>query len=166
MPSTENKKFHTTGPCVTYYGQTQTVRFFHSCLYRGSHDPDITGWGLSPRGAGFLFGADITKVFAHHNNIDLIARAHQLAMEGFKLMFDNTIVTVWSAPNYCYRCGNVAAVLELDEHLGQEYKVFQHAPSVSICISSCVEFVAEARGAVGRQVDTSKKTTGRLLLVV
>lgn len=66
--------------------------------------PDISGWGLSPRGAGFLFGADITKAFAHHNAIDLIARAHQLAMEGYKLMFDRKIVTVWSAPNYCYRC--------------------------------------------------------------
>jgi hypothetical protein len=64
---------------------------------------DISGWGLSPRGAGFLFGADITKTFAHNNAIDLIARAHQLAMEGYKLMFDQTIVTVWSAPNYCYR---------------------------------------------------------------
>ena len=29
------------------------------------------------------------------------------------------------------RCGNVASILELDEHLGQEYKVFQHAPVVS-----------------------------------
>lgn len=65
---------------------------------------DIAGWGLSPRGAGYLFGADIAKQFAHNNAIDLIARAHQLAMEGYKLMFDNTIVTVWSAPNYCYRC--------------------------------------------------------------
>ena len=42
-------------------------------------------------------------MFTHRNGIDLIARAHQLAMEGYKLMFDKTIVTVWSAPNYCYR---------------------------------------------------------------
>ena len=128
---TENKKCHTTAQCATSFGQTPTVR--PPALLVVTHlicATDITGWGLSPRGAGFLFGADIAKVFAHHNSIDLIARAHQLAMEGFKLMFDQTIVTVWSAPNYCYRCGNVAAVLELDEHLVQEYKVFQHAPSV------------------------------------
>ncbi|KAG8734267.1 phosphoprotein phosphatase PP4 catalytic subunit [Ceratobasidium sp. 423] len=100
------------------------------CDLLWSDPDDIADWGLSPRGAGFLFGAKVTKMFAHHNAIDLIARAHQLAMEGYKLMFDQTIVTVWSAPNYCYRCGNVASILELDENLRQEYKVFRHAPSV------------------------------------
>ena len=76
---------------------------------------------MSPRGAGFLFGADVVQKFNHENDIELIARAHQLVMEGYKvsyrttssfqslmkpgklmippLMFDYQIVTVWSAPN-------------------------------------------------------------------
>jgi len=98
------------------------------CDLLWSDPEDIDGWGLSPRGAGFLFGGDVVAQFNHLNKIDLIARAHQLVMEGFKLMFGDTLVTVWSAPNYCYRCGNVAAILELDEHLNRNFKIFEAAP--------------------------------------
>lgn len=45
---------------------------------------EIEGWGLSPRGAGYLFGGDIVDAFNRTNNIDLILRAHQLVMEGYK----------------------------------------------------------------------------------
>lgn len=95
------------------------------CDLLWSDPEDVEGWGLSPRGAGYLFGADVVKGFNHANGLTLIARAHQLVMEGYKPMFDNTIVTVWSAPNYCYRCGNVAAILVLDESLTERYIVFE-----------------------------------------
>ena len=93
---------------------------------------DITGWGVSPRGAGFLFGGDVVKKFVHTNDLDFIARAHQLILEGFKPMFDSTIVTVWSAPNYCYRCGNVASILQLDDALNQKYLTFDAAQTMYV----------------------------------
>ncbi len=51
-------------------------------------------------------------------------------------MFDNQLVTVWSAPNYCYRCGNVAAILELDENLNPHYQIFEAAPQVSFAVGN------------------------------
>ena len=70
------------------------------CDLLWSDPEDIEGWGLSPRGAGYLFGGNIVKQFNHVNRLECIARAHQLVMEGYKYMFDKQLVTVWSAPNY------------------------------------------------------------------
>lgn len=45
-------------------------------------DPDDRGgWGISPRGAGYTFGQDISETFNHSNNLTLVSRAHQLVME-------------------------------------------------------------------------------------
>lgn len=56
-------------------------------------------------------------VIDHNNGLTLVARAHQLVMEGFAWSQERNVVTIFSAPNYCYRCGNQAAILEVDDSL-------------------------------------------------
>lgn len=89
-------------------------------------DPeDVETWAVSPRGAGWLFGDRVSQEFCHVNGLNLIARAHQLVNEGYKYHFKSQdVVTVWSAPNYCYRCGNMASVCEIDEDMKPNFKLF------------------------------------------
>eukprot|EP01002_Notosolenus_urceolatus_P004493 NODE_2186_length_1179_cov_9.623894_g1811_i0.p1 GENE.NODE_2186_length_1179_cov_9.623894_g1811_i0~~NODE_2186_length_1179_cov_9.623894_g1811_i0.p1 ORF type:complete len:316 (+),score=50.31 NODE_2186_length_1179_cov_9.623894_g1811_i0:174-1121(+) len=92
-------------------------------------DPDERcGWGISPRGAGYTFGSDISKAFLSNNNLKLVARAHQLVMEGYSWTHDKMVVTIFSAPNYCYRCGNQAALMEVNEFMDKEFFPFDPAP--------------------------------------
>ncbi|CAA7021130.1 unnamed protein product [Microthlaspi erraticum] len=108
----ENKIFCVHGglsPAIMTLDQIRTIDRKQEVPHDGAmcdllwSDPEdiVDGWGLSPRGAGFLFGGSVS------------------------------IVTVWSAPNYCYRCGNVAAILELDENLNKEFRVFDAAKQES-----------------------------------
>lgn len=92
-------------------------------------DPeDIETWAESPRGAGWLFGVSVTNDFMEINKLELICRAHQLVHEGINYLFDRKLVTVWSAPNYCYRCGNVAAILKFNTADDSIVEIFKAVP--------------------------------------
>ncbi|XP_026682929.1 serine/threonine-protein phosphatase 6 catalytic subunit-like [Diaphorina citri] len=93
-------------------------------------DPaEVETWTVSPRGAGWLFGAKVTHEFIHINHLKLICRAHQLVHEGYKYMFDGNLVTIWSAPNYCYRCGNIASILKFNSVDNRTPALFQAVPN-------------------------------------
>ncbi|CAE7851902.1 unnamed protein product [Symbiodinium sp. KB8] len=112
------------------------------CDLLWSDPDDRSGWGISPRGAGYTFGSDVSEQFNYANGLDLIARAHQLVMEvsircfrctpcgcyvpsapmrqGYNWVHGKHVVTIFSAPNYCYRCGNQAAIMEVREDMEYE----------------------------------------------
>ena len=102
------------------------------CDMMWSDPEDLETWAVSPRGAGWLFGRRVTQEFNEINGLELICRAHQLVQEGLKYMFpEKSLVTVWSAPNYCYRCGNVASILAFDDKMERTVKYFTETPENS-----------------------------------
>ncbi|CAR21311.1 Serine/threonine-protein phosphatase [Lachancea thermotolerans] len=83
---------------------------------------------VSPRGAGYTFGRSVVEKFLQLNGMSKIYRAHQLCNEGYQVYFGGLVTTVWSAPNYCYRCGNKASILELYDKDNGYFNVFEEAP--------------------------------------
>ena len=70
---------------------TLCVNFFLQgpmCDLLWSDPDDRGGWGISPRGAGYTFGQDISETFNHSNGLTLVSRAHQLVMEGYNWCHD------------------------------------------------------------------------------
>ena len=45
-----------------------------------------------------------------------------------QVLYDDRLSTVWSAPNYCYRCGNMASILEVGVNGERFFNVFDAAP--------------------------------------
>lgn len=78
-------------------------------------NPDETGkeWEVSPRGAGYYFGIEITKKFLFENGMGKIVRAHQMTQRGCYYTHNKNCVTIFSAPNYCLRCGNKGAYMKI-----------------------------------------------------
>lgn len=78
-------------------------------------DPTLTisDYGPSHRGTGWFFGRDAVAEFLATNNVDVIVRGHQVVEKGFESLWDGSVMTVFSASNYCGRrmnCGAVAVI--------------------------------------------------------
>ena len=80
-------------------------------------EEELEGWEESPRGAGYLFGRDVLEKWNRTNGLELLVRGHQMVEDGFFWHHNRQTLTLFSAPNYMYRCGNTAAVLEIQPNV-------------------------------------------------
>lgn len=71
------------------------------------------------RGTSFYFSEKVVEDFLEQNNFELICRAHQAIISGYEFPFHpkQNLVTIFSAPNYCYEYKNNGAMLKVNEDL-------------------------------------------------
>lgn len=116
-------------------------------------DPDnVKKFIPNRRGSGYLFGPEQTFSFLYRNGLikgsptpddsvftddtkiqtkrrGFIARAHQLAQEGYQWFHNDNLCIVWSAPNYAYKNTNAATFLTVDNDKAYFTKFDPHKQS-------------------------------------
>ncbi|KAF9343195.1 hypothetical protein BGX26_006116 [Mortierella sp. AD094] len=74
-------------------------------------------WEDNERGVSYCFGKSIIQNFLNRHDFDLVCRAHMVVEDGYEFFNDRTLVTVFSAPNYCGEFDNYGAVMSVNEDL-------------------------------------------------
>lgn len=54
-----------------------------------------------------------------------MVRSHHLQMDGYNVLFDDKLSTIFSAPNFNYNCNNLACILEIDDKENRFYNIFE-----------------------------------------
>ncbi|EMR08634.1 serine/threonine-protein phosphatase PP-Z1 [Pneumocystis murina B123] len=82
-------------------------------------DPTETtsGWEDNERGVSYCFGKNVIQQFLQKHDFDLICRAHMVVEDGYEFFNERTLVTIFSAPNYCGEFDNFGAVMSVSEEL-------------------------------------------------
>ncbi|ORX48762.1 Metallo-dependent phosphatase [Hesseltinella vesiculosa] len=78
---------------------------------------DTDDWQDSDRGVSFCFGKNVLQDFLATFDLDLVCRAHMVVEDGYEFFNNRSLVTVFSAPNYCGQFDNLGAVMAVDEDL-------------------------------------------------
>ncbi|MEM2897343.1 MAG: hypothetical protein QXG01_07250, partial [Candidatus Bathyarchaeia archaeon] len=89
----------------------------------------IVGTLPSPRGAGKLFGKDVTKRVLDSLGVKTLIRGHEPCMDGVKVNHDGRILTIFSRKGHPYHNLN-AAYLKLKTDL----KVMDACELIEFCI--------------------------------
>ncbi|SHO75948.1 Similar to S.cerevisiae protein PPZ1 (Serine/threonine protein phosphatase Z, isoform of Ppz2p) [Malassezia sympodialis ATCC 42132] len=82
-------------------------------------DPSDTAldWEDNERGVSYCFGKVVIQQFLAQYDFDLICRAHMVVEDGYEFWNERTLVTIFSAPNYCGEFDNFGAVMSVSDDL-------------------------------------------------
>ena len=107
----------------------------------------------STRGCSYVFGSKAATPFLEKNSIFSIIRAHEAQLEGFKMynwekIDFPSVITVFSAPNYCDVYNNKAAIVKFNNNMLniQQYNYSPHPfilPNFMNIFNWSIPFVSE-----------------------
>jgi serine/threonine-protein phosphatase with EF-hands len=81
------------------------------------------------RGAGECFGPEITKKFLDRHNLDLLVRSHECKTEGFEVLHNGNVITIFSASNYYEIGSNNGAYIKFSANGDRYFVQFTSAAS-------------------------------------
>ncbi|XP_022662181.1 serine/threonine-protein phosphatase PP1-gamma catalytic subunit B-like isoform X2 [Varroa jacobsoni] len=92
------------------------------------------GFAQNDRGVSYVFGADALQKFLDDNNLDLVCRAHQVVAEGYEFFANRSLVTIFSAPNYCNEFDNAASMMTVAKDLTCTFRILRPQAKLSQAI--------------------------------
>ncbi|KAF3918324.1 hypothetical protein ABW21_db0206201 [Orbilia brochopaga] len=89
-------------------------------------------WEENERGVSYCFGKKVILEFLQRHDFDLVCRAHMVVEDGYEFFNDRTLVTVFSAPNYCGEFDNWGAVMSVSSELLCSFELIKPLDSAAL----------------------------------
>lgn len=89
-------------------------------------------WEDNERGVSYCFNKVAINKFISRFGYDLVCRAHMVVEDGYEFFNDRTLVTVFSAPNYCGEFDNWGAVMSVSDELLCSFELLKPMDSAAL----------------------------------
>lgn len=89
-------------------------------------------WEDNERGVSYCYNRVAINKFLQRFGFDLVCRAHMVVEDGYEFFNDRSLVTVFSAPNYCGEFDNWGAAMSVSEELLCSFELLKPLDSAAL----------------------------------
>ena len=82
-------------------------------------------WGFEPLTYNFSYGSKVSDLFKAENGIKLIVRSNCIVKQGYDIMHNGNLITIFSASNHLGPYINTGAILQVSENLETSFIQFE-----------------------------------------